>query len=244
MQFLFHSCGGQYPNERNVQSTSSAHDAGSHFAKKHMLSLAEGAPEWRIAKPVSPARDVDSQLARERMLSHDVPAAHTSSVLLRRAHPNGRNVEPVSFAHAAGSQFAKKHMLSHDVPHRTRRWQFVCKSAHARTGSTNRFCEGRDCRNGWSLPTLHALLRRAHPIGRTAESVSPAHDVDIQPVREHMLSHSLPTARAFFPHYPIPIVKGVWGLGPHVYHWPLTLREQALPPCPSKTLPIRKETIT
>ena len=72
----------------------------------------------------------------------------------------------------------------------------------------------------WSLPVLHAapvanmpestcsLLRRAHPIGRTAESVSPAHDVDIQPVREQMLFHHVLTARAFFPHYPIVIVRG------------------------------------
>ena len=53
-----------------------------------------------------------------------------------------------------------------------------------------------------------SLLRRAHPNGRTAESVSPAHDVDIQPVREQMLFHHVPTARAFFPHYPIVIVRG------------------------------------
>ena len=79
-----------------------------------------------------------------------------------------------------------------------------------------------------SLPeSACSLLRRAHPNGRTAESVSPAHDVDIQPVREQMLSHHVPTARAFFPHCPIPIVKGVWGLCPHVKERPLTLREQA-----------------
>ena len=72
----------------------------------------------------------------------------------------------------------------------------------------------------WNLSVSHAtpvvilpkstcsLLRRAHPNGRTAESVSPAHDVDIQPVREQMLSHHVPTARAFFPHYPIVIVRG------------------------------------
>ena len=78
----------------------------------------------------------------------------------------------------------------------------------------------------WSLPTPHAMLtvslpvstcslmRRAHPNGRTAESVSPAHDVDIQPVREQMLSHHVPTARAFFPHCPIPIVKGYGGFAP------------------------------
>ena len=60
-----------------------------------------------------------------------------------------------------------------------------------------------------SLPeSACSLLRRAHPIGGTAKAVSPAHDVDIQPVREQMLSHSVPTPRAFFPHYPIVIVRG------------------------------------
>ena len=40
-----------------------------------------------------------------------------------------------------------------------------------------------------------SLLRRAHPNGRTAKPVSPAHDVDIQPVREQMLSHAAPEWR-------------------------------------------------
>ena len=64
-----------HPNERNVEPVSFARDAGSHFAKKHMLSPAEGAPDWRIAKPVSPAHDVDIQPVREQMLSHHVPTA-------------------------------------------------------------------------------------------------------------------------------------------------------------------------
>ena len=34
--------------------------------------------------------------------------------------------------------------------------------------------------------------------------------------------HHVPNARTFFPHSPILIVTGVWGMGPHVYHRPLT----------------------
>ena len=36
-----------HPNGRNVEPVSFARAAGSHFAKKHMLSPAEGAPEWQ-----------------------------------------------------------------------------------------------------------------------------------------------------------------------------------------------------
>ena len=77
-----------------------------------------------------------------------------------------------------GEQRLCEHVLSHDMPHRTRRWQFACKSAHAHTGSANRFCEGR------------------HPNGENGEIVSPARDADNLFASQRMLAQALPTASA------------------------------------------------
>ena len=63
-----------------------------------------------------------------------------------------------------------------------------------------------------NLPILHA---KPHPNGRKAESASPARVADSQFARKHMLSQSLPAARAFFPHYPINIYVGGMGACPH-----------------------------
>ena len=97
---------------------------------------------------------------------------------VRRAYPNDRAVEPANPARDADSQFARKRMLSHDMPHRTRRWQFACKSAHAHTGSADRFCKGR------------------HPNGENGEIVSSARGVDNSLASQHMLTQALPTASA------------------------------------------------
>jgi len=83
----------------------------------------------------------------------------------------------------------------------------------------------------------HILLRQAHPNARNAESagsvreaapdykaaksVSPARVAANQLSSQHMLSHSLPAARAFFPHNPIMvIVRGYGGAAPMITHRP------------------------
>ncbi len=74
----------------------------------------------------------------------------------------------------------------------------------------------------FGLQKAHAL---AHPVRHMrscggqypiAGAVKPAifaHGAGVWPVREQMPPHSLPTARAFFPHFPV-FSNGVWGFAP------------------------------
>ena len=50
----------------------------------------------------------------------------------------------------------------------------------------------------------------------TEQPVKTARDAGNRFVSQHMLAQTVSTAQLFFPHYPIFIVTGVWGLCPHV----------------------------
>ena len=62
-----------------------------------------------------------------------------------------------------------------------------------------------------NILVLHAAL---HPIDRNAQFASSAREAAGHFARGRMLAQSVSTARTLFPHYPIIIVVGVWGLAP------------------------------
>lgn len=131
---------------------SSAHDAGSQFARGHMLAQALLAaqtisvccaqhllrrihPNDGIVEPAVAAREAENLFFSQQMLAQ---ARATD----KHSYPLDRNVKPASFAHEAGNHFAREQMLSpaEGVPEWlvgktcqfcTRRYQPVCQKANA-----------------------------------------------------------------------------------------------------------------
>ena len=103
--------------------------------------------------------------------SHDIPIILKTAFTVKLLHPNGREVEFDSFARGAAPDCGD----GGDCQFCTRRRKLSCQRANARAG----FC-GR-------LASPHPLLRRAHPIAGTVESISPAHAADSRFASRQML---------------------------------------------------------
>ena len=131
--------------------------------------------------------------------------------LLQRAYPIGKTEKPVGPARDVASQFARKHMLSQSLPTEP---AFYSSCAH-RTTFLFALSHSHIPVMGVLPESTCSLLRRAHPNGGVVEPVSSARDAGGWFASRHMLAQALPTARTLSPHYPILIVKGVWGLCPH-----------------------------
>ena len=124
-------------------------------------------------------------------------------------YPIAETEEPVSFARAAGNRFARKHMLAHSVPTArafSLRYPILIVMGYGacpmiKTGHT-RLAERQN------LSTPRTPLAITLPENTCSHRLCPPHTLSSRTT-------------------PLPIVMGVWGLCPHVYHWPLTFRPMA-----------------
>ncbi len=168
-------------------------------------------PEWQEAKSASSARGAGGQFVREHMLAHVVLAVCAISVCRALLHPIYNASKPANSARTARSQPARGHILPHSLPAARALSPHYPIFNIPSKGVWGR-CRTRLIRMQ-QLLFLHALL---HPIYNASKPASPTHAAENQPIRKQMLPHSLPAARALFPHYPIFIIpsKGYGGLPP------------------------------
>jgi len=106
-----------------AKPASSAHDAGSQFARGHMLAQALLAaqtisvccaqhllrrthPNDGMVEPAVAAREAENLFFSQQMLAQ---ARATD----KHSYPLDRNVKPASFAHEAGSHFVRDHSPPH-----------------------------------------------------------------------------------------------------------------------------------
>ena len=191
-----------------AEPASSAHDAGSQFARGHMLAqallaaqttsiyraqhlLRRAHPNDGMVEPAVAAREAENLFFSQQMLAQ---ARATD----KHSYPIDKNVKSASFAHKAGSHFVRKHLFALcrksqgrflnmglcPIPHIKRRFRMESTSPAPSFYCWNSACHARLIeRQSPSRP--HTPL---HPIDGNVEPASSAREAESHFASRQMLA--------------------------------------------------------